>query len=102
MARPATAAGVSPEADRQRRRGPIPSLSSRTASSGWTGNGVIAQLGERLHGMQEVGGSIPPGSTIHFNVFECFCEPLGFPGGALAVQMLTTRNPAEAKPKQGR
>ena len=27
--------------------------------------GVIAQLGERLHGMQEVGGSIPPGSTIH-------------------------------------
>jgi hypothetical protein len=27
--------------------------------------GVIAQLGERLHGMQEVGGSIPPGSTIY-------------------------------------
>ncbi len=27
--------------------------------------GVIAQLVERLHGMQEVGGSIPPGSTIH-------------------------------------
>src|SRR5579871_904348 len=27
------------------------------------GNGAIAQLGERLHGMQEVGGSIPPGST---------------------------------------
>ena len=26
--------------------------------------GAIAQLGERLHGMQEVGGSIPPGSTI--------------------------------------
>ncbi len=26
--------------------------------------GVIAQLGERLHGMQEVGGSIPPDSTI--------------------------------------
>ena len=26
-------------------------------------NGAIAQLGERLHGMQEVGGSIPPGST---------------------------------------
>ena len=29
-----------------------------------TQNGAIAQLGERLHGMQEVGGSIPPGSTI--------------------------------------
>jgi hypothetical protein len=27
------------------------------------GYGVIAQLVERLHGMQEVGGSIPPGST---------------------------------------
>jgi hypothetical protein len=26
--------------------------------------GPIAQLGERLHGMQEVGGSIPPGSTL--------------------------------------
>ena len=26
--------------------------------------GALAQLGERLHGMQEVGGSIPPGSTI--------------------------------------
>ena len=26
--------------------------------------GAIAQLGERLHGMQEVGGSIPPSSTI--------------------------------------
>ena len=29
----------------------------------WKKDGVIAQLGERLHGMQEVGGSIPPGST---------------------------------------
>ena len=28
--------------------------------------GAIAQLGERLHGMQEVGGSIPPGSTSSF------------------------------------
>ena len=27
------------------------------------GSGAIAQLGERLHGMQEVGGSIPPSST---------------------------------------
>ncbi len=32
-------------------------------------NGAIAQLGERLHGMQEVGGSIPPGSTSFFGVF---------------------------------
>src|SRR5690606_26182646 len=28
--------------------------------------GAIAQLGERLHGMQEVSGSIPLGSTILF------------------------------------
>ncbi len=27
-------------------------------------NGVIAQLVERLNGIQKVGGSIPPGSTI--------------------------------------
>src|SRR5690606_5453271 len=27
-------------------------------------NGALAQLGERLHGMQEVSGSIPLGSTI--------------------------------------
>jgi hypothetical protein len=26
--------------------------------------GVIAQLGERFNGIEEVGGSIPPGSTI--------------------------------------
>ncbi len=31
--------------------------------SGFQRHGAIAQLGERLHGMQEVGGSIPPGST---------------------------------------
>ncbi len=29
-------------------------------------NGAIAQLGERLPCTQEVGGSIPPGSTILF------------------------------------
>ena len=28
-----------------------------------TGYGALAQLGERLHGMQEVSGSIPLGST---------------------------------------
>ena len=30
------------------------------------GNGALAQLGERLHGMQEVSGSIPLGSTIPY------------------------------------
>jgi hypothetical protein len=28
--------------------------------------GVIAQLGERFNGIEEVGGSIPPGSTTGF------------------------------------
>lgn len=28
-------------------------------------NGVIAQLGERIHGMDEVVGSIPTNSTTH-------------------------------------
>ena len=32
--------------------------------------GAIAQLGERLRGTQEVGGSIPPSSTnLFFNGF---------------------------------
>ena len=35
--------------------------------SGFCGIGGIAQLGERLHGMQEVSGSIPLTST---NIFE--------------------------------
>ena len=36
--------------------GSIPLTSTKT-------HGAIAQLGERLHGMQEVGGSNLPGST---------------------------------------
>jgi len=32
-------------------------------------SGAIAQLGERLHGMQEVGGSIPPSSTAINSLF---------------------------------
>jgi hypothetical protein len=34
--------------------------------------GAIAQLGERLRGTQEVGGSIPPGST---NIKDCLLPP---------------------------
>ena len=45
------------------------SLQNTVASCGpWhshgTSSGALAQLGERLHGMQEVSGSIPLGSTI--------------------------------------
>jgi hypothetical protein len=39
--------------------------SAKTSPKGalvFTG-GVIAQLGERMNGIHEVGGSIPPGST---------------------------------------
>ena len=32
--------------------------------------GAIAQLGERLHGMQEVSGSIPLGSTNSSSIFR--------------------------------
>jgi hypothetical protein len=32
--------------------------------------GVIAQLGERFNGIEEVGGSIPPGSTNTINKLE--------------------------------
>jgi hypothetical protein len=49
------------------------------------GYGAIAQLGERLHGMQEVSGSIPLSSTKFFKsqshrlkrdaMFECVCAP---------------------------
>ena len=37
--------------------------------------GAIAQLGERLHGMQEVGGSIPPSSTKSFRLLETVLRP---------------------------
>src|SRR5579885_2320721 len=38
-------------------------------------SGAIAQLGERLHGMQEVGGSIPPGSTTREAAAEAAARP---------------------------
>ena len=38
-----------------------------------TGNGALAQLGERLHGMQEVSGSIPLGSTS-FSDKKCLMD----------------------------
>jgi hypothetical protein len=37
------------------------------AQDGPARSGAIAQLGERLHGMQEVSGSIPLGSTKSLN-----------------------------------
>ena len=45
--------------------------------------GAIAQLGERLHGMQEVGGSIPPGSTSLRSLREL---RLGKPGKSLVAK----------------
>ena len=37
---------------------------------------MVAQLGERLHGMQEVGGSIPPSSTKFLDgIEECPASP---------------------------
>ncbi len=40
-----------------------PAVTEQSHKTDWHYDGAIAQLGERLHGMQEVGGSIPPGST---------------------------------------
>ena len=52
------AAGWMEQVASSRRFGPLP-------KPGLFGrNGVIAQLGERYNGIVEVGGSIPPGSTI--------------------------------------
>src|SRR3954447_22926245 len=48
-------------------------------------SGAIAQLGERLHGMQEVGGSIPPGSTtlrLRLCVAQPRCRKRSVPGVA--------------------
>ena len=42
-------------------------------------DGAIAQLGERLHGMQEVSGSIPLSSTNHFLIYlKGFAPGLSF------------------------
>ncbi|SOY62133.1 hypothetical protein CBM2586_A50378 [Cupriavidus phytorum] len=39
------------------------SSENAASCSKWKYHGAIAQLGERLHGMQEVSGSIPLSST---------------------------------------
>jgi len=49
--------------------------------------GAIAQLGERLHGMQEVGGSTPPGSTNYVLEPECRCFPVRDPAGIPALSL---------------
>src|SRR3954464_11360537 len=43
-------------------------VAARAVVSGATKPGAIAQLVERLHGMQEVGGSTPPGSTLRLRL----------------------------------
>ena len=47
-------------------------------------NGGIAQLGERLHGMQEVSGSIPLTSTkvCREELLVSFCRVLKNPSGS--------------------
>src|SRR5262249_9797459 len=67
---------------------------------GWRNEiGAIAQLGERLHGMQEVSGSIPLGSTIsRFHVFAESPPPsMAGNGGAKRLNTATAvRNQALA------
>ena len=43
--------------------------------------GVIAQLGERYNGIVEVGGSIPPGSTMFYNLAEALIMVFSKAGG---------------------
>jgi hypothetical protein len=43
-------------------KGVVPTAATQRGRMKW--HGALAQLGERLHGMQEVSGSIPLGSTI--------------------------------------
>ena len=47
-----------------------PYYRDESAATYLIGYGAIAQLGERLHGMQEVDGSIPSGSTNKINNLE--------------------------------
>ena len=49
--------------------------------------GALAQLGERLHGMQEVSGSIPLGSTKFPQHFVAF---------GTSIQLTATMNDAHA------
>ncbi len=51
---------------------PLPRARTRS-NRALTHGGAIAQLGERLNGIQEVVGSIPIGST---NVFKRLCDTL--------------------------
>ena len=46
------------------------------ASAFLTSEGAIAQLGERVNGIHEVGGSIPPGSTIKSIAYLGWSKPL--------------------------
>src|SRR5213596_2249155 len=43
-------------------------MASDSSADEWTDRGVVAQLGEHLHGMQGVGGSSPPSSTTLWSV----------------------------------
>ena len=53
-------------------------------------DGAIAQLGERLNGIQEVGGSTPPGSTksqiINLNRLGNVCGPEASGGASLILR----------------
>ncbi len=59
--------------------------------------GAIAQLGERLHGMQEVGGSIPPSSTRALSSGSP--PPLAGEGVIAPQRQRRVRVKALAKPK---
>jgi biotin synthase len=54
-------------------------------------SGAVAQLGERLNGIQEVDGSTPFSSTFHlFNLVAPLLEPCTLPGVLLAASPMHT------------
>ena len=66
-------------------------------------NGALAQLGERLHGMQEVSGSIPLGSTIHLIIFafrRTLANEVSF-AGVFRLMVLASASVGEVSPTGG-
>ena len=69
----------------------------RLLTSGVVDFGALAQLVERFHGMEEVRGSIPLGSTRFFWLGDGEREPKREPQGARAAPSSRTMTDPEAK-----
>ena len=63
-------------------------VSRRKKKTNYSRIGAIAQLGERVNGIHEVGGSTPPGSTTRFASKGSAGRP-NWSGFFVAVRLLT-------------